>query len=95
MTRLTAWRNALRQKSLFSRKSSDISSIITLPLETPMEETLSHYKAKQYYPVNTGGVYGARYQVAGKIGYGAYPTSWLCRDLQCVRSVRQALALLF
>lgn len=90
--RFAAWRNAFRQKSSFSRKTADIPSI-TLPYETLMEEeTLPHYKAEQYYPVNIGDIYGARYQVGGKIGYGAYSTSWLCRDLQCVPSARPAIA---
>ncbi|RDL42541.1 CMGC protein kinase [Venustampulla echinocandica] len=81
-SRLSACRNALRQKSSSSRKTFSISSR-TLQLETPIEEeTLPHYKPKQYYPVNIGDVYKARYQVAGKLGYGAYSTSWLCRDLQ-------------
>lgn len=89
--RLSAWRNALRRKSSLSRKTTDISPIF-LPLETLMEEeTLPHYKAEQYYPVKIGDVYRARYEVAGKIGYGAYSTSWLCRDLQCVPSERRIL----
>ncbi|TPX22276.1 hypothetical protein DIZ76_014144 [Coccidioides immitis] len=46
------------------------------------EETLPHYKPEYYYPVNIGDVYNGRYQVAGKIGYGAYSTSWLCWDLR-------------
>ncbi|KAL4745928.1 kinase-like domain-containing protein [Aspergillus terricola var. indicus] len=45
-------------------------------------KTLPHYKAAHYYPVRIGDVYHARYEVAGKLGYGAYSTSWLCQDLQ-------------
>lgn len=65
-TCLSAWRNFFRKKLSFSRKTTNISS---LPLGTFMEETLSHYKADHYYPVKIGDIYGARYQVAGKVGY--------------------------
>lgn len=85
---LRTWRNALRQRLLFHTKTTNISSL-TLPLEAPIEEeTLLHYKAEQYYPVNIRDIYNARYQVLGKIGYGAYSTSWLCRDLQYVPIVQ-------
>nr|KMM69727.1 hypothetical protein CPAG_06041 [Coccidioides posadasii RMSCC 3488] len=45
------------------------------------EETLPFYEHEQYYPVHIGEVFGSRYQVVGKLGYGAYSTVWLCRDL--------------
>ncbi|OJJ95661.1 hypothetical protein ASPACDRAFT_54973 [Aspergillus aculeatus ATCC 16872] len=55
----------------------------TLPLDTPVEEeTLAYYKPEYYYPVKIGDVYETRYLVTGKLGYWAYSTSWLCRDLQ-------------
>ncbi|KAF4156645.1 hypothetical protein CNMCM8927_007740 [Aspergillus lentulus] len=81
---LNAWRSALRRKSTFSSpKPSPNVSYITLPLETPIEEeTLPHYKPEHYFPVHIGDVYETRYQITGKLGYGAYSTSWLCRDLQ-------------
>ena len=90
--RVAVWRNALRRKSSLSRKTTDISSIILPPEVLMEEETLPHYKAEQYYPVKIGDVYGARYEVAGKIGYGAYSTSWLCRDLPCVPLERPSVA---
>ncbi|KAJ0426586.1 kinase domain protein [Aspergillus carlsbadensis] len=34
------------------------------------------------YPIKIGDVYKDNYQITGKLGYGAYSTSWLCRDLQ-------------
>ncbi|KAL2854199.1 kinase domain protein [Aspergillus pseudodeflectus] len=55
------------------------------PLSRPTlieEETLPHYNPAHYYPVKIGDVYQDRYQVAGKLGYGAYSTNWLCQDLQ-------------
>jgi len=54
-----------------------------LPLATSVEEeTLSSYRVEEYYPVKIGDVFKSRYQVVGKLGYGAYLTVWLCRDLK-------------
>ena len=50
--------------------------------QTPVEEeTLPFYRYEHYYPVCVGQVFNSRYQVVGKLGYGAYSTVWLCRDL--------------
>jgi hypothetical protein len=46
------------------------------------EETFSDYLAARYYPVRIGEVLDSRYQVVGKLGYGAYSTVWLARDLK-------------
>ncbi|PYI10620.1 kinase domain protein [Aspergillus sclerotiicarbonarius CBS 121057] len=79
---LRAALNDIRRPRLSSRACSTVAHII--PAEPPIEEeTLPHYQAAHYYPVRIGDVYHARYKVAGKLGYGAYSTSWLCRDLQC------------
>ncbi|PKY09121.1 kinase domain protein [Aspergillus campestris IBT 28561] len=81
-SRLSAWGNPLRQQFSLSRRTPNVS-YSTLPLGIPLEEeTLPYYKPEHYYTVNIRDVYEARYQVSGKIGYGAYSTSWLCRDLQ-------------
>lgn len=48
------------------------------------EETLPHYDPEQFYPVHIGDVFKNRYQIMGKLGYGTYSTSWLCRDLKQV-----------
>lgn len=45
------------------------------------EEKLPFYEHEQYYPVDVGEVFNSRYQVVGKLGYGAYSTVWLCHDL--------------
>lgn len=45
------------------------------------EETFADYLAVRYYPVRIGDVFASRYQVVGKLGYGAYSTAWLARDL--------------
>ncbi|KKZ68099.1 hypothetical protein EMCG_06209 [[Emmonsia] crescens] len=46
------------------------------------EETLAWYSPDGFYPVRIGDVFHSKYQVLGKLGYGAYSTVWLCRDLQ-------------
>lgn len=51
------------------------------PSQPIEEERLPWYDPKDFYPVRIGDVYKRRYQVTGKLGYGAYPTVWLCRDL--------------
>jgi non-specific serine/threonine protein kinase len=59
------------------------ASYIAVRLEKSIEgEALPHYKPEHYFPVHIGDVYEARYQITGKFGYGAYSTSWLCRDPQ-------------
>lgn len=50
----------------------------TQPVE---EETLPFYEPEQFYPVRIGETFLSRYKVVGKLGYGAYSTVWLCRDL--------------
>ncbi|GFF60705.1 protein kinase, putative [Aspergillus udagawae] len=46
------------------------------------EETLPWYSQERFYPVKIGEIFQSRYQVVGKLGFGAYSTVWLCRDLQ-------------
>ena len=53
------------------------------------EETLPYYKAEQFYPVRIGEIFNSIYQVIGKLGYGAYSTVWLCRDLLYVSQLSQ------
>ena len=48
------------------------------------EETFSDYLAARHYPVRIGEVLDSRYQVVGKLGYGAYSTVWVARDLKWV-----------
>lgn len=82
-SRLSALGNNLRQRLLSSSRKTPNNPYSTLPLGTPVEEeTLPYFKSEHYYPVKIGDVYEDRYQVAGKIGYGAYSTSWLCQDLR-------------
>ncbi|CAK7198873.1 hypothetical protein SEUCBS139899_001540 [Sporothrix eucalyptigena] len=45
------------------------------------EEHFPDYMASRYYPVQIGQVLQDRYQIVGKLGFGAYSTVWLARDL--------------
>lgn len=79
--RLAFWKRPPCSRGIAQR------SFNTLTEGTPIEEeTLPHYHPEEYYPVHIGDVFGNRYWVAGKLGYGTYSTSWLCRDLRWVTS---------
>jgi serine/threonine-protein kinase SRPK3 len=45
------------------------------------EEEWEWYNPEEFYPVRIGEVFKSQYQVVGKLGYGAFDTAWLCRDL--------------
>ncbi|CAG8928809.1 unnamed protein product [Penicillium salamii] len=49
------------------------------------EETLPQYDHRHFFPVRIGDVYNERYQITGKLGFGSFSTSSLCRDLQSQR----------
>ncbi|SCV34479.1 related to dis1-suppressing protein kinase dsk1 [Fusarium fujikuroi] len=51
------------------------------------EERFLDYVASRYYPVKIGEVLRDRYQVVGKLGFGASSTVWLARDLDGRRNV--------
>ena len=51
------------------------------------EENLPNYLAARYYPVRIGDLFASRYQVVGKLGFGATSTVWLARDLTGCRHV--------
>lgn len=46
------------------------------------EETLPYYDPDEFYPVHIGDIFKDRYQVLGKLGFGANSTTWFCRDLR-------------
>src|ERR1700733_2434493 len=56
------------------------------------EEQWEWYKPEEFYPVRIGEIFKSQYQVVGKLGYGAYATAWLCRDLQCATITFPSLA---
>jgi len=75
---------AVRQP-LTRRLTSINTAIHTAKVETSEpfeEETLPHYDHDQFYPVRVGQRLGSDYKVLGKLGYGAYSTVWLCRDMR-------------
>lgn len=45
------------------------------------EENVPSYAAEDYYPVYIGEIFGSKYQVVPKLGFGVNSTVWLCRDL--------------
>jgi hypothetical protein len=46
------------------------------------EETIPGYVATRYYPAQIGEIFEDRYQVVGKLGFGASSTAWLARDMK-------------
>ncbi|KAF2769192.1 putative serine/threonine protein kinase [Teratosphaeria nubilosa] len=50
-------------------------------------ENWAWYRGDSYYPVRIGEAFRSRYQVLGKLGYGAHSTVWLGRDLHAHRYV--------
>ena len=52
------------------------------------EETLPGYSAADFYPIRFGEILHSKYQILGKLGYGANSTVWLSRDLQYMLSQR-------
>jgi serine/threonine-protein kinase SRPK3 len=72
---------------LFSRAWKPLAfpseGFVPIPADQKVEEeTLPHYAASQYYPVQIGKIFCARYQVVGKLGFGVTSTVWLARDLR-------------
>ncbi|KAL2871653.1 putative protein kinase [Aspergillus lucknowensis] len=45
------------------------------------EETLPDYITSRYYPARIGEIFQGRYQIVGKLGFGASSTLWLARDM--------------
>ena len=48
-------------------------------------EDSSGYVPGGYHPVHIGDIYHERYRVIHKLGYGAYSTVWLTRDLSATK----------
>ncbi|KAH6716133.1 kinase-like domain-containing protein [Leptodontidium sp. MPI-SDFR-AT-0119] len=64
------------------------SNFTQIPLGERIEEELfPDYRASRYYPVIIGQVLKDRYQIVGKLGFGASSTVWLARDLEGRRHV--------
>lgn len=46
------------------------------------EETIPGYSTSWYYPAHIGEIIKDRYQIVGKLGFGASSTVWLARDMR-------------
>lgn len=58
-------------------------NFVRIPTTQPIEEeTIPGYVAGRYYPTRIGEVLKDRYQVMGKLGFGASSTVWLARDME-------------
>ena len=70
-------------KSLSFSTAHARSTATTMNHSQPFEEErLPWYRADQFYPVHVGETFISRYKVVGKLGYAAYSTVWLCRDMK-------------
>ncbi|KAL1976441.1 hypothetical protein VTN31DRAFT_2723 [Thermomyces dupontii] len=49
------------------------------------------YDPDEFYPVPIGDVFKERYEVIGKLGFGANSTTWFCLDHQYGRSPLRCL----
>ncbi|KAI0099620.1 kinase domain protein [Nemania sp. FL0031] len=76
-----AWSRLGHRAPLRPRIFANPNFIRISPNDKVEEETLPDYLPARYYPVRIGEVFVDRYQVVGKLGYGAYSTVWLARDL--------------
>ena len=75
---------ALGRRAPCPPRSFSNSNFERITAEKIEEETFPDYLAIRYYPVRIGEVFASRYQVVGKLGYGAFSTVWLARDLEYV-----------
>ena len=74
-----------RKSSVIPKNFSSSADSGPLPFKyVPIEEVerLEKYQPGGYHPILIGDVLQSRYRVAHKLGYGAYSTTWLCRDYQ-------------
>jgi hypothetical protein len=71
---------------LVKRQASSYQPIFKKhPIQATIEEeNLPDYDAADYFPVDVGQVFNARYKVLSKLGFGNNSTVWLSRDLQQV-----------
>ncbi|RMY84617.1 hypothetical protein D0864_07513 [Hortaea werneckii] len=83
MIRISSYiRQSLTTRHVFQpRFNSTKASRINVP-QAFEEERLPWYRADQFYPGHIGETLISRYKVVGKLGYGAYSTVWLCRDIK-------------
>lgn len=78
---------SLSRLSQFGRRWKPLNfsnpNFIRIPTSQKIEEeTIPDYIASRYYPTQIGEIIRDRYQVVGKLGFGASSTVWLARDMQ-------------
>ncbi|MCJ1399440.1 hypothetical protein MMC11_002642 [Xylographa trunciseda] len=73
--------SCFRRASLSPRRFSSSGVPTIKGPQRVEEESLPEYAAAGFYDVRIGQVFNSRYQVVGKLGYGANSTVWLSRDL--------------
>lgn len=82
MAGLLQWaRRALQPPSPPCRYQSGTTQPINYD-QAVEEEALPDYDPEEFYPVHIGEIFQQKYQVLGKLGFGANSTVWLCRDLK-------------
>lgn len=83
MSFITKALSRMSRRSPLQPRVFDNSSFTRIPPEEKIEEeTLPDYLPQRYYPVRIGQVLDDRYQVVGKLGFGATSTVWLAHDLR-------------
>lgn len=74
-------RSANRLISMFTRSSKQSKGLRRSPAVS--EESLARYCPGGYHPVRIGDVFNnGKYTIVSKLGYGAYSTVWLARNLE-------------
>lgn len=72
-----------RRASQFAQRRIINFSTTKIDPDKPFEEErLPWYNPDQFYPIPIGEILDASYKVLGKLGYGAYSTVWLCRNVR-------------
>jgi serine/threonine-protein kinase SRPK3 len=61
---------------------SKIDEAKALAAAEAAEEGPAAYRPGGFHPVHIGDVFGNRYKVLRKLGYGLYSTVWLVRDMK-------------
>ena len=80
MFRLAGWAYSRKASGFAKRNFKELSSARIGRLFE--EERLPWYNPDQFYPVRIGEILDSSYKVLGKLGYGAYSTVWLCRNIE-------------
>eukprot|EP01022_Parablepharisma_sp_SALTPOND_P028703 TRINITY_DN71496_c0_g1_i1.p1 TRINITY_DN71496_c0_g1~~TRINITY_DN71496_c0_g1_i1.p1 ORF type:complete len:505 (-),score=21.58 TRINITY_DN71496_c0_g1_i1:93-1508(-) len=72
---------ASKERSSSSQRSEEESKKLTVISEDAESESIGEYKVGGYHPVHIGEIFGNRYLVMQRLGWGHFSTVWLCQDL--------------